>query len=52
MKQKSSKDTHLTEEEEKKKSLTSLHEYMLSDLDNGKKKPTENNQSTSIFQLV
>lgn len=36
----------------KKKSLTSLHEFMLSDLDNGKKKPTENNQSTSIFQLV
>lgn len=49
----SSKDTHLTEEEVgKKKSLTSLHEFMLSDLDNGKKKPTENNQSTSIFQLV
>lgn len=25
---------------------------MLSDIDNGKKKPTENNQSKSIFQLV
>lgn len=33
----------------KKKSLTSLHELMRSDQDNGKKKPTENNQSTSIF---
>lgn len=38
--------------QEKKKSLTSLHEFMLSDQDNGKKKPTENNQSASIFQLV
>lgn len=36
----------------KKKSLTLLHGFMLSDRDNGKKKPTENNQSMSIFQLV
>lgn len=39
-------------QKKKKKSLASLHGFMLSDQDNGKKKPTENNQSSSIFQLV
>lgn len=32
-------------------SWTSLHEFVLSDQDNGKKKPTENNQKYLYFQL-
>lgn len=36
--------------EKKKEKKTSLHEFTLSDRDNGKKKPTENNLK-SIFHL-
>lgn len=46
-------DTLLTEgrrKKKKKEKKTSLHEFTLSDRDNGKKKPTENNLK-SIFHL-